>query len=196
MTWLPATLYEAAARAAYQEAADLAEWSSWLPFEDACRAAPREPGVYLLREPTGQIRYAGMAGERAGSGRPQGLHGRLSVYWSGKAAVSGFGEAALDRAVADPDWVEQQLERLRASGPKRRRNGLVLPSCGSALRCPGRYAPTRTAHQFLRLNVAGSYPTGENLAKVAAESVAESPPDMSSSASRPQPEQAPARTLR
>jgi len=60
-----------------------------------------------------------MAGERAGSGRPQGLHGRLSVYWSGKGAVSGFGEAALDRALADPDWVGQQLERLRATGPKR-----------------------------------------------------------------------------
>lgn len=119
MTWLHATLYDAAARAAYQEAADLAEWSSWLPFEDARRAAPREPGVYLLREPTGQVRYAGMAGERAGSGRPQGLYGRLSVYWSGKGAVSGFGEAALDRALADPDWVEHQLERLRTSGPKR-----------------------------------------------------------------------------
>jgi hypothetical protein len=96
VTWLHATLYDAA-RAAYQEAADLAEWSAWLPFEDARRAAPREPGVYLLREPTGQIRYAGMAGERAGSGRPQGLYGRLSAYWSGKGAVSGFGEAALAR---------------------------------------------------------------------------------------------------
>jgi hypothetical protein len=119
MTWLPATLYDAAAKAAYQEAADLAEWSSWLPFEDARRAAPREPGVYLLREPAGRIRYAGMAGERAGSGRPQGLYGRLSVYWSEKGAVPGFGEAALDRALADPDGVEQQLERLRTSGPKR-----------------------------------------------------------------------------
>jgi hypothetical protein len=119
VTWLPSTLYEAATRAAYQEAADLAEWSSWLPFEDARRTAPRVPGVYLLREPTGQIRYAGMAGERAGSGRPQGLNGRLSAYWSGKGAVSGFGEAALDQALADPDWVEQQLDRLRASGPQR-----------------------------------------------------------------------------
>ena len=119
MTWLRATLSDAAARAAYQEVADLAEWSSWLPFEDARRAAPRKPGAYLVREPTGQIRYAGRAGERAGSGRPQGLYGRLSAYWSGKGAVSGFGEIALDRALADPDWVEQQLERLRTSGPKR-----------------------------------------------------------------------------
>jgi len=119
MGWLPATLYDAAARAAYQEIADLADWSPWLSFEDARRAAPREPGVYLLREPAGHIRYVGMAGERAGSGRPQGLHGRLSVYWTGKGAVSGFGEAALDRALADPDWVGEQLERLRTSGPKR-----------------------------------------------------------------------------
>lgn len=118
MPWLPATLDDPAARAAYDEVGGLAAWSSWLPFEDARRAAPREPGVYLLREPAGQIRYAGMAGERAASGRPQGLYGRLSAYWSGKGAVSGFGEAALDRALANPDWVEQQLERLRKSGPK------------------------------------------------------------------------------
>jgi hypothetical protein len=119
VTWLPATFSDMAARGAYQDTADLAEWSSWLPFEDARRAAPREPGVYLMREPTGEIRYAGMAGERAASGRPEGLHGRLSAYLSGKGAVSGFGEAALDRALADPDWVEQQLRRLRARGPKR-----------------------------------------------------------------------------
>jgi hypothetical protein len=36
-------------------------------------------------------------------------------------ALSGFnfGEAALDRAPADPDWVGQQLERLQTSGPRR-----------------------------------------------------------------------------
>jgi hypothetical protein len=76
--------------------------------------------VYLLRDPdTHVIRYAGMAGERAGSGRPQGLHGRLSVYRTGKGAVSGFGEAALDRALADPSWAEAKLEHLRTTGPQR-----------------------------------------------------------------------------
>lgn len=107
-------------RSAYAELDRLAEWSEWLPFEDARRAAPREPGVYLLREPrSGVIRYAGMAGERAGGGRPQGLRGRLAAYWTGKGAVSGFGEAALDRALADPDWVEAQLDALRHNGAKR-----------------------------------------------------------------------------
>ena len=73
-----------------------------------------------MREPlNGVIRYVGMAGERAGSGRQQGLFGRLSVYRTGKGAVSGFGEAALDRALADPGWVEQQLQDLRQNGPKR-----------------------------------------------------------------------------
>ena len=118
MSWVPA-LCDTSAAAAYAEVADLTGWSPWLPFADARGVAPREPGVYLLRETTGEIRYVGMAGERAGSGRPQGLYGRLSVYWSGKGAVSGFGEAALDRALADPKWVEQQLERLRATGPQR-----------------------------------------------------------------------------
>ena len=119
MSWVPGTLRDLAARAAYLMIAELADWSRWLPFDDVRRHAPREPGVYLLREPAGCIRYVGTAGERAGSGRPQGLYGRLGVYWTGKGAVSGFGEAALDRALADPDWVEQQLESLRTTGPKR-----------------------------------------------------------------------------
>lgn len=100
---------------------ELAEWSAWAPFADGVAHAPRLPGVYLLRLPvTQQIVYAGMAGERAGSrGRPMGLLGRLSVYRSGKGAVSGFGEAALDQALADPAWVEGQLAALRTDGPKR-----------------------------------------------------------------------------
>lgn len=100
--------------------AALADWSEWRAYEVAVGDAPRLPGVYLFRAPsTGQVVYVGMAGERAGGGRPQGLRGRLSVYKSGKGAVSGFGEAALDRALADPVWVEQQLALLRSDGPRR-----------------------------------------------------------------------------
>ena len=92
-----------ARREAYAEVDALADWSEWMTFDVARHGAPREPGVYLLREPLSQtIRYAGMAGERAGGGRPQGLRGRLAGYGAGSGAVSGFGEAALDRALADP----------------------------------------------------------------------------------------------
>ena len=35
--------------------------------------------------------------------------------------MSGFGEAALDRALADPGWVEGQLARPGADGPRRAR---------------------------------------------------------------------------
>jgi hypothetical protein len=120
MSWMEAGPRDAALRASYAEVHALADWSPWLPFETARVVAPREPGVYLLREPgTAVIRCAGLAGERAGGGRPQGLRGRLAVYWTGKGAVSGFGEAALDRALADPDWIEQQLDDLRQRGPKR-----------------------------------------------------------------------------
>lgn len=49
----------------------------------------------------------------------QGLRGRLTVYGRRRGAVSGFGEAALDRALADPDWIAAQLEALRTSGAKR-----------------------------------------------------------------------------
>lgn len=120
MSWLHPDLHDPTLRDSYQDVCDLAGWSDWAPFPDAVLEAPRGPGVYLFRDAdSGVIRYAGMAGERAGSGRPQGLYGRLGVYRSGKGAVSGFGEAALDRALADPAWVASQLESLRSDGPRR-----------------------------------------------------------------------------
>ncbi len=109
-----------AVRAAYEHIQTLAVWSPWAPFATAAPQAPRLPGVYAFREPaTGVIRYVGMAGERRGSGTPQGVRGRLNVYSRGKGAVSGFGEAALDRALADPAWLRQQLTLLETDGPRR-----------------------------------------------------------------------------
>ena len=96
--------------------ASLAVWSPWLPFDDAVISAPRLPGVYLARQGAyGGLVYVGMAGERRG----QGLRGRLTVYRRGKAAVSGLGEAVLDRALADPAFVQQHLDELLAGLPKR-----------------------------------------------------------------------------
>ncbi|RII94911.1 hypothetical protein DZF98_00310 [Clavibacter californiensis] len=66
-----------------------------------------------------RIVYVGMAGERAGSGKPSGMRGRLARYTSGKAAASGFGEAALDRALADVAFVRQQLTALEQGKPRR-----------------------------------------------------------------------------
>ena len=63
-----------------------------------------------------------MAGERGGGGRPQGLYGRLSVHLAGTGVMSGFAEAALDRALADPAWVEARLDHLRAGRPGRTRD--------------------------------------------------------------------------
>jgi hypothetical protein len=70
--------------------------------------------VYLARV-GGNVVYVGMAGERRG----QGVRGRLTVYARGRGAVSGLGEAVLDRALADPDWLAARLEDLRANGPTR-----------------------------------------------------------------------------
>ena len=98
-----------------------ADWSSWVPWAGARSAAPRLPGVYLFRV-RGRVVYCGMAGERAGrdgSRAPQGLWGRLGRYGSGRAAASGFGEAALDRALADPAFVTARLTHLRDVGPER-----------------------------------------------------------------------------
>jgi hypothetical protein len=45
--------------------------------------------------------------------------GRLAVYSRGKAAVSGLGEAALDRALADADWLRQRLGEVECGEPRR-----------------------------------------------------------------------------
>lgn len=60
--------------------------------------------------PGGPLVYVGMAGERRG----QGIRGRLSVCASGKAAVSGLGEAAFNRALLDPEWIRARLEALES----------------------------------------------------------------------------------
>lgn len=120
MHWIGENVRDQATRDTYWEVADLASWSEWATFPACLPSAPREPGVYLFRDPlTQQIVYVGMAGERAGGGTPKGLFGRLSVYKSGKGAVSGFGQAALDRALADASWLASQIADVQAGHPKR-----------------------------------------------------------------------------
>ena len=89
----------------------LATWSAWGALGDEARKAPPLPGVYLARSgATGPLLYVGHAGERAAS--QPGLRGRLGVYARGRGAVSGLGEAALDRALADPTFVRQRLHYI------------------------------------------------------------------------------------
>jgi hypothetical protein len=95
---------------------ELAVWSPWLPFADACHLSPRVPGVYLAREgEQGPSIYVGMAGERHGRGQ----QGRLAVYASGKALASGLGEAVFDRALADTSWLKQRLDEVQSGQPRR-----------------------------------------------------------------------------
>jgi hypothetical protein len=62
MTWVDPTVRDADLREAYEGVEDLASWSPWEPLDAALPFAPREPGVYLLREPeTCVIRYAAPA---------------------------------------------------------------------------------------------------------------------------------------
>jgi hypothetical protein len=94
----------------------MAAWSSWVPFAEAATTAPRSPGVYIARQGhAGDLVYVGMAGERRG----QGLRGRLTVYRRGKAAVSGLGEAVLDRALSDPGFVKRHYDELVSGVAKR-----------------------------------------------------------------------------
>ena len=72
--------------------------------------------MYLAREGLdGPIVYVGMAGERRG----QGIRGRLNVYGSGKAVVSGLGEAVMDRALADVHWLRERLAEVELGRPLR-----------------------------------------------------------------------------
>ncbi|RKN56158.1 hypothetical protein D7193_11545 [Micromonospora costi] len=72
--------------------------------------------MYLARQTAnGPLVYVGMAGERRG----RGIKGRLTVYYRGKAAVSGLGEAALDRALADLQWLRQRVAEVEAGQARR-----------------------------------------------------------------------------
>jgi len=99
---------------AYLEVDELVEWSEWAPFRTVAALAPKVPGVYQMRSDDAVV-YVGMAGERRG----EGIRGRLSIYRRGKGAVSGFGEAALDRALADEMFVTEHLDALKAGHPSR-----------------------------------------------------------------------------
>lgn len=101
--------------AAYAAVDQLAVWSDWASFATAAPVAPLTPGVYQMRTRDGVIVYVGMAGERRG----QGLRGRLSIYRRGRGPVSGFGEAALDRALGNAAFIEEHLAGVRAGQPVR-----------------------------------------------------------------------------
>lgn len=84
---------------------------------EAITTAPVTPGVYMAREgPSGPVVYVGMAGERRG----RGVRGRLTVYARGKGMVSGLGEATMDRALADPEWLRLRLDELESEHGARR----------------------------------------------------------------------------
>ncbi len=99
--------------------ADL-DWSPWHSLKDAATSATTSPGVYAARS-DGQLVYIGMAGERRGLG----VRGRILVYLRGRGAVSGLGEAALDRGLADPAWLSQRLTDLLTDGPSRSKDWAV-----------------------------------------------------------------------
>lgn len=92
----------------------MVSWSEWCPIELATTTAPSAPGVYQVRlGETGPIVYVGMAGERNG----KGIRGRLRIYRTGKGAVSGLGEAAFNRALAEPQWIRDRLREAEAGRP-------------------------------------------------------------------------------
>jgi hypothetical protein len=99
---------------------ELAAWSEWAPLVAIAASAPVEPGVYMARQgSSGAVVYVGKAGERAGSGKPKGLRGRLNVYVTGKGLASGLGEAVFDRALADAGWVRDRLAEVDRGKPIR-----------------------------------------------------------------------------
>lgn len=99
----------------------LADWTTWRPLAEAARAAPALPGVYLARSgPSGPLLYVGLAGESQSS--EPGLRGSLTIHARGTGAVSGLREAALDRALADAEFVRRRLSEVENGVPTRTRN--------------------------------------------------------------------------
>lgn len=98
-----------------------ADWSNWEQFtaENVARVPP-SPGVYLFRQRAGRVTvpavtgsglvYVGRAGERNG----RGVRERLRIYVSGRAPHSGLGNLALERALADANWLRSRLARVEA----------------------------------------------------------------------------------
>jgi hypothetical protein len=149
----------------------LAVWSPWIPMADAVATAPLAPGVYMAREgATGPVVYVGMAGERRG----RGLRGRLTVYRRGKGMVSGLGEAAMDRALADPAWLRVRLEEVQSGhggrgGP---RTGLGSRWSAPGFTSGGRPCPTgpRPSHWSVRCSLRSpTQSCGTGLADVASD---------------------------
>lgn len=102
----------------YRTVEEMGPWSPWRPWFEGIADAPTSPGVYLFRlSRSRQIVYVGMAGPR--SAPHPGVRGRLMIYKRGRGATSGFGQAALDRALQDDDFVESRLAELRNGNPRR-----------------------------------------------------------------------------
>lgn len=92
---------------AYAAVDALAEWSPWSPLATVDYRAVTGPGTYMMRVGAdGKVVYAGFAGMRSG----EGIRGRLNKY---RGLSSGFGQAVLARALADPAFLESRLAELR-----------------------------------------------------------------------------------
>ena len=65
--------------------------SAALTLAEPRRLCTTTPGVYLFKQESALV-YVGRAGERSG----KGLRGRLTIYVSGRAPQSGFGNLALE----------------------------------------------------------------------------------------------------
>lgn len=143
MSW--STVHDYKLRERYAEVHDLAEWSPWMPFASAIPSAPREPGVYLLREPlTGIIRYVGMAGERAGGGRPQGLYGRLKVYSTAAEPSAVSAKQPSTVPWPTPSGWSNNSKTSAPTAPNAPRTGPAKQSSASTLKSPGQSARTPT----------------------------------------------------
>lgn len=129
----------------------LADWSPWYAFDNAVILVPRLPGVYMARD-SAQTVYVGMAAERRG----QGLRGRLAVYSRGRAAVSGLGEAAMDRALADPAWIRSRLVEVEHGVTRRTRAWAIAALERAQLRVRWATTDTGTAARQLERAVLDS----------------------------------------
>jgi hypothetical protein len=107
----------------------LADWCPWMSLGDALAEAPRLPGVYLAREgEVGSIVYVGMAGERNGGNRPQGLRGRLSATSPARAWHPAWARPSLTAPWLTPNGCGHVWSTSKADSSCGRSNGDGPPS--------------------------------------------------------------------
>jgi hypothetical protein len=91
------------------EIEDLASWTTWRPLVEVVKdtTLPDQPGVYRVRHRESRLEFY------VGCTHIRPVVDRLREYMAGRD-LNGLGEAVLDLAVNDAEWLQYRLVEVRA----------------------------------------------------------------------------------